>query len=90
MNRIENEAHHILEFEQNLNGRNLLCLGKQLLSNERIWNVIKNIVKPFDAREVRKHLGRSFFHAAYYKQFLESKAIHENFEEFRNSWTNYD
>ena len=45
VNRIEDEANRMPESEQILNGRNLLCSGKQLVSNEQICKVIEKIVE---------------------------------------------
>ena len=57
--RVENKANKIPNFEQIVDLRNLLCIGKQLLSNKQIWIVIMRIVEPFSAWKVR--LKRSKF-----------------------------
>ena len=90
VNRIKNEASRMPGFEEILKGRNLLCAGTQLLTNDQIWKVIKKIVEPLNAEEVRRYLAQSVYPSAQYAKFKEAKAIEENFAEFRNSWTNYD
>ena len=90
VNRIKNEASRMPDFGDILRGRNLLCAGTQLLSNDQIWRVIKKIVEPLNAEEVRRHLAQSVYPSAHYAKFKEAKAIEENFVKFPNSWTNYD
>ena len=90
VNRIENEASRLPAFEEILRGRNLLCAGTQLLTNDQIWTVIKKVVEPLNAEEVRRYLSQSVYPASHYAKFKDSRAIEENFAEYRNSWTNYD
>ena len=78
------------QFEEILRGRNLLIAGTQLLTNNKIWKVIKKIVEPLNAEEVRRYLAQSVYPCAQYAKFKEAKATEENFAEFRNSWTIYD
>ena len=89
-NRIENEANMLPKYEAILRGRSILDRGKQLLSNEQIWDVVKRIIEPISTEEVRRVLSHSVYPVAYYNQFKDAKAIMANFSEFRNSWTNYD
>ena len=89
-NRIENEANMIPKYEVILRGRSVLDRGKQLLSNEQIWDVVKRIVEPISAEEVKHILSQSVYPAAHYSKFKHSQAIMANFSEFRNCWTNYD
>ena len=78
------------EFEEIFRGRNLLCSVTQLLTNDQIWTVNKKIVEPLNAEEVRKYLSQEVYPVSHYAKFKDSKAIVENFAEYRNSWTNYD
>ena len=85
VNRIENEASRLPAFEEILRGRNLLCAGTQLLTNDQIWTVIKKVVEPLNAEEVRRYLSQSVYPASHYAKFKDSRAIEENFAEYRNS-----
>ena len=89
-NRIENEANMIPKYESILRGRSILDRGKQLLTNEQIWDILKRIIEPISTEEVRRVLSQSVYPVAHYNQFKDVKAIMSNFSEFRNIWTNYD
>ena len=89
-NRIENEASMLPKYESILKGRSILDRGKQLLNNEQIWEVVKKIVEPISAEEVRRILSLSVYPVASYKKFKDPQTIMVNFSEFRNCWTNYD
>ena len=58
VNLIKYEAICMPDFEVILRGRNLLCAGTQLLSNDQIWSAIKKIVEPLKEEEVRRHLAQ--------------------------------
>ena len=55
VNRIKNEASLIPDLEEILNSRELLCLGTQLLNNDKIKKFIKTIVQPLNAEELRRY-----------------------------------
>ena len=69
INLIVNEAFRMPELEKIQNGKNLPGSGKQLPSNDQIRKVIKKIIEPYKAREVRKHHSRSIYPIVNYKQF---------------------
>ena len=51
INRIKHQENCIPDYEPMLRGRTLLCTGTQLLNDNLIWSVIKNIVGRVNAED---------------------------------------
>jgi hypothetical protein len=87
--RVLNEARRYRKLNHDLDGRDILYRGKQLLSNAQLEDVIRAICKPMSSQEMKRILRKSVFDVQKYQFFRQTSVIMRNFQDYRNYLTTY-
>ena len=88
--RVLNEARRFRKLDRDLDGREILYRGKQLLSNMQLEDVIRSICKPMSSQEMKRILKKSVFDVQKYQFFRQTSVIMKNFQDYRNYLTTYN
>jgi hypothetical protein len=84
LTRVQNEALRYRRLEKALDGNDILSMGKQLLSNEQLGDLLRAICKPVSKEEMNKILKKSVFDPEMYTFFRQTSVIQKNFSLYRN------
>ena len=68
---IEDKCDSLKKYKKILKGRTLLHQGKQVLSNDQIWDVIRNVKEPKSTREVGVYLSMTLWHGAEFELYKD-------------------
>ena len=87
---IEDKCDSLKKYKKILKGRTLLHQGKQVLSNDQIWDVIRNVKEPKSTREVRVYLSMKLWNGAKFELYKDRSAALNNFADFSHQALNFD
>ena len=69
--------------------REIMHNGIQRLTNTQIWEVIKSIVEPSNARKMKEILMESLYDLVEYQKNDSAQAIKDNFEGYIDKYITY-